>query len=308
MRDVLATFVDRKTELSRFCEMLESDEKPVMVVWGDLGMGKSSLLARLIHECSVRNLRKAEVFVTRDRFNTYLKIMRKVRDDLGAKFFPKFTQLVNFFFPEDPTLPLPAPTINLNLGGTGAQSVLEQAKIENSTIRGSIANVIVEGDIVIKDFMSNDPRRDMNVTPEQQSERMVILTDAFIENLTPLLKDEKLVIFFDDIQELTAETNTWLWGELVRALKTGKMQNARLVLCGQAKPQLEGDAAMFVKEAPLKPLEVPDIVQYLERSRLRAEERASTAETLFAMTDGIPSRVAIGLDSIFEKFPDKKER
>ena len=305
MRDVLSTFVDRKTELSRFCEMLKSDQKPVMVIWGDDGMGKSSLLARLIHECSAQNVRKAEVFATRDRFNTYLKIMRKVRDDLGVKFFPKFTQLVNFFFP-DPTVPLPPPTINVNLSG-GAQSVLDRAKIENTTIGGSIANVIVEGDIVIRDFGSNDPRRDMNLTQEQQSERMLLLTDAFIENLTPLLKDELLVIFFDDIQELTAETNTWLWDEMIRALKSGKLQNVRLVLCGRSKPQLQGDAALFVKEAALKPLEVPDIEQYLERSRLRAQDRASTAETLFAMTDGIPFKVAMGLDAIFEKFPDKRE-
>ena len=97
MRDVLAAFVDRQAELGRFCEMLETDEKPIMIVWGDDGIGKSSLLARLIHECATRKLRRAEVFATKSRFNTYLEILRKIRDDLGPEFFSSFTQLVNYF-------------------------------------------------------------------------------------------------------------------------------------------------------------------------------------------------------------------
>ena len=100
MRDVLAAFVDRQAELGRFCEMLENDEKPIMIVWGDVGIGKSSLLARLIHECALRKLRRAEVFASKNRFNSYLEILRKIRDDLGPELFPNFTQLVNVFFPD----------------------------------------------------------------------------------------------------------------------------------------------------------------------------------------------------------------
>jgi hypothetical protein len=299
MRDVLAAFVDRQDELGRFCEMLESDEKPIMLVWGDDGIGKSSLLARLIHECSTRKLRKAEVFATKDRFNTSLKIMRKVRDDLGAEFFPKFTKLVNYFFP-DPAqpLPMPAPMPAININVSGAQNVLDGANLENVSIGGDVAGVIV-------DLMFNDPRQDMHISPRDQ---LIHLTDAFVENLAPLVQDQMLVILFDDVQELTAETYAWLWEELVRAVSSGKLKNVRFVLCGETKPELKGDARMMVKEAPLGPLAVDDVDLYLMRSGLRAEpnERRVIAEWLHSNTDGIPLEVAMRVDAYFQKHPDKR--
>src|SRR5207253_10582139 len=121
MRDVLAAFVDRHLELSRFCEMLESDEKPIMIVWGDDGIGKSSLLARLIHECASRKLHKSEVFVSKSRFNSYLEILRKIRDDLGPELFPNFTQLVNYIFPGP--LQLRAP-IKIEIGRASCREVM----------------------------------------------------------------------------------------------------------------------------------------------------------------------------------------
>jgi hypothetical protein len=296
MRDVLAAFVDRQAELGRFCEMLENDEKPIMLVWGDDGIGKSSLLQRLIHECSTRKLRKAEILATKDRFNTWLKIMRKVRDDLGAEFFPKFTQLVNYFFP-DPAQALPMPAININV--SGAQSVLERAKLENVTIGGDVTGVMV------KDLMINVPRQDMHISPRDQ---LVYLTDAFVENLAPLVEDQMLVILFDDVQELTAETYAWLWEELVGAATSGKLKNVRFVVCGQTKPELKGDARMMVKEAPLGPLAVDDVDLYLMRSGLRAEanERRVIAEWLHSDTDGIPLEVATQVDAYFQKHPDRR--
>ena len=57
----LAEFVDRTAEMERFRRMLESDEKHIMVVWGDAGMGKTTLRLRMVHECAGRSVRKAEV-------------------------------------------------------------------------------------------------------------------------------------------------------------------------------------------------------------------------------------------------------
>lgn len=296
MKDVLATFVDRTAELGRFNEMLASDEKPIMVVWGEDGIGKSSFLARLIHECSAQQLRKAEVFATKDRFNTYLKIMRKIRDDVGADLFPDFTRMVNFFFP-DPTQPAPAPTVNINV--SGAQSVLDRARLEGVNVSGDIAGVIV------KDLMINIPRPDMDLKPR---ERMIYLTDAFIQNLAPAVKDKLLVILLDDIHEWPEETHQWLWNELVGALRTGRVTNLRLVVCCRTKVPLAADTGMIVKEAALKPLELTDIENYLERSRLEPEEIRVLAKMLWATSKGIPLAVAAALDAYFEAFPEKRAR
>ena len=295
MRDVLAAFVDRQAELGRFCEMLESDEKPIMIVWGDDGIGKSSLLLRLIHECASRKLRKAEVFASRTRFNTYLEILRKIRDDLGPELFPNFTQLVNCLFPN----PLqPRAPIKIDIGG-GAQSVLERAKLENVTIHGDVAGVI------IKDFMINVPDPSMNI-PLQ--DRMNLLTTEFLKDLAPIVQNEMLVVLFDDIQELTDETYKWLWEGIISALEEGRLKNIRFVLCGRAKPQLEGAAVLSVKEAPLQPLGLSDVENYLDRIGHVEEGRLAAAQMLWAASGGVPLKVAKAVDSYFEFFKDKRVR
>jgi hypothetical protein len=293
MRDVLAAFVDRQAELGRFCEMLDRDEKPIMIVWGEDGIGKSSFLQRLIHECASRKLRKAEVFVSKSRFNTYLEILRKIRDDLGPELFPNFTQLVNYVFPN----PLqPRAPIKIEIGG-GAQSVLERAKLENVTIHGDVAGVI------IKDCMINVPDPALNI-PAQ--DRMNLLTAEFLKDLAPVVQSEMLVVLFDDIQELTDETYKWLWDGIISGLEEGRLKNIRFVLCGRVKPQLEGAAALSVKEAPLQPLGLPDIEAYLERSGHVADGRSDVAKMLLINSKGIPLTVALQLDAYFQVFPEKR--
>ena len=294
MRDVLASFVDRQAELGRFCEMLESDEKPIMIVWGEDGIGKSSFLARLIHECASRKLRKAEVFVSRSRFNSYLEILRKIRDDLGPELFPNFTGLVNVLFP-DPLQPRAPIKIEIS----GAQSVLERARLENVTIHGDVAAVI------IKDNMFNTLDPNLNI-PLQ--DRMNLLTAQFLKDLAPVVQNEMLVVLFDDIQELTDETYKWLWAGIISALDEGGLKNIRFVLCGRTKPQLEGAAALSVKEAPLQPLGLPDVENYLERIGHVEDGRLAAAQMLWAASGGVPLKVALAADSYFEFFKDKRVR
>jgi hypothetical protein len=293
MRDVLAAFVDRHVELGRFCEMLENDEKPIMIVWGEDGIGKSSFLARLIHECASRKLRKAEVFASKSRFNNYLEILRKIRDDLGPDLFPNFTQLVNYVFPN----PLqPRAPVKLEIAG-GAQSVLERARLENVTIHGDVAGVI------IKDCMINVPDPSLNIPPQ---DRMNLLTAEFLKDLAPIVQNEMLIVLFDDIQELTDETYRWLWEGIISALDEGRLKNIRFVLCGRVKPQLEGAAALSVKEAPLQPLALPDIEAYLELCGHVTEGRVDVAKMLLINSKGIPLTVALQVDTYFQVFPEKR--
>src|SRR6266478_2140375 len=92
----LAEFVNRKAEMARFCEMLDGHDKLIMLISGDSGLGKSSLFARMIHECAVRNRKKSEVVWTDTRPHDYMAVMRKIRDDFGSHLFKPFTDLINF--------------------------------------------------------------------------------------------------------------------------------------------------------------------------------------------------------------------
>jgi hypothetical protein len=71
---------------------------------------------------------------------------------------------------------------------------------------------------------------------------------------------------------------------------------------------LKGNARMMVKEAPLGPLAVDDVDNYLARSGLRAEpnDRRMIAEWLHNSTEGIPGEVAVEVDRYFLKHPDKQ--
>src|SRR5687767_12657252 len=110
----LAEFVDRTEELARFCRILESTEKYIMVVWGEPGIGKTSLRLRMVHECAQRKLRKAEIVCGGTRTTGYLAFMRKIRDDVGLEYFNAFSDYANFL-----TDPNYKPQISLNINVQG---------------------------------------------------------------------------------------------------------------------------------------------------------------------------------------------
>src|SRR5437899_1373873 len=132
-----------------FCNMLDVDDVSIMVVTGDGGIGKSSLLARMMHECAQRKLRRADVVWTETRSHDYLAIMRKIRDDVGVESFHAFTDLVNYFT-------VPRYELSINVTGVRSIEVARGAAIEGSTV-GDIAGVI------IKDSMLTIPRTDMAI-------------------------------------------------------------------------------------------------------------------------------------------------
>ena len=130
----LREFVDRDREMAAFIRMLTSGERPIMVVWGESGIGKTSLLMRMVHECSTRRLRKAEVAWKDTSPHDYLAVMRKIRDDVGAEYFPAFTDLVNFYHEAGYQ-----PKLQLTLAIEGSSiSVGENMRLERSKV-GDIA-------------------------------------------------------------------------------------------------------------------------------------------------------------------------
>lgn len=279
-RALLEEFVNREQELRRFSQLLEDLEKHIMSVWGDSGIGKSSLLARMIHECAQRRLRKAEVVWTETRPHDYMAIMRKIRDDLGVEAFQRFTDLINF-------LTVPRYDLKISVEGMRGISVAQGAKIEGSQT-GDIAG------IVVKDSMFIAPRSDMAV-PE--AERMARLTDRFVEDLQAYAANQQLVVFFDAIEKMSPDTEKWVWGELLTAVCEGRISNVKFILCGQKRPTLTREWRNFVEEAELHPLGLEPITLYLEKRGVEKASREAVAEMLLVATKGKISQIAEYVDA-----------
>ncbi|MGH6892581.1 MAG: AAA family ATPase [Dongiaceae bacterium] len=265
---LLAEFVDREDEMARFVRMLEDKTRGLLVIWGDGGVGKSSLQAKMKHELARRTLRKAEIVWTDTYGHDYLAIMRKLRDDLGVGHFKPFTDLVNFFT-------VPEYRLTVNLEGAGKVSVLEGARIEGSTV-GDVAG------IVIKDLMLVAPRADKEI-PE--AERLTRLTATFVPCLAAATATQPCVVFFDAVEKMTADTERWIWGELLGRCRDGQLPNVKFVLCGRKEPQLDRTWSRACEVKQLRPLEREHIVAYLEKRGI-VEGREALADLLVVVSHG----------------------
>lgn len=280
----LAEFVDREEELRRFCGLLEGGGKSVMMICGDGGVGKSSLLARMIHECALRRLRRSEVTWTDTRNHDYLGVMRKVRDDLGLASFATFTDLVNFFT-------VPQYRLNVVVEGGAQIAVAAGARIQGSSV-GDVAGIL------IKDLMLSAPRGDMAVP---DSERMARLTDAFVADLgRDLAAQGPLVLLLDAAEKMSEETERWIWGELLGAARDGRLPGLFTVLSGRQRPTLSRDWLALVEQAELKPLAREHILTYLERRGVDAESRPAVADMLLISTQGNVLQIATYVDAFLE--------
>jgi len=281
----LAEFVNRDDEIRAFCNILEAGDPLILALWGGGGLGKSSLLARMIHECALRRLRKAEVIWTDTRNHDYLAIMRKIRDDVGPSFFNKFTGLINYFT-------VPQYKLNIKVDNVQSIEVAKNAQIEGSTV-GDIAGVI------IKDSMLVIPRSDMAV-PEP--ERLARLTDSFVECFTVALSSgPPLVVFFDSVEKMTQDTRKWVWSELLGGVRDGRLQNVRFVLCGREEPpqDLDRDLQLILEEVELKPLALDHIIEYLEKRGVDENLCEDLAMMLMGPTQANPLRIANEVDKYF---------
>ena len=275
----LAQFVDRVSEIERFCELLDTKQKPIMTVCGDGGIGNTSLLARMLRECARRKIRRSEVVWTDIRNHDYLAIMRKIRDDIGLEHFKPFTNLVNYFTD---------PLYDLKITFQGSSSLADQSHFTNSTVR-DMANVM------IKDSLLVAPRTDINITA---NERMIRLTDQFMDNLATTTENIPLVVFFDSVEKMTMETSRWVRCELLQAIAERQLSNIWVILCGRTQLEYDPEMKVMIEETKLQPLQRSDIVDYLAKRGLAESQHADIADTLFVSTGGNPRQIAVYVDAL----------
>lgn len=287
---LLGQFVDRSAEMALFQQVLDGDDLPAMVVTAASGMGKSALLMRMVHECALRHLIKAELEWTSIDVLDYLTTLRRLRDALGVDHFSAFTDLVNYYTDESYH---PRLEVNINLQG-GSIEMAQGAQISGSTV-GDIAGV------VLRDNNFNIQRSDIGVPDGVRRER---LTQRFLEGLAALSRDAMVVVFFNATEKMSEITYQWLWGQLLKPLVDGVLPKVRVVLLGQRPPPGRadlGDLAELIALAELKPLGLSDIDTYIGKratgvAQISEETRRGLAKMLLLVTQGRPADVASAMD------------
>lgn len=282
----LAEFVDRAAEIDLYCEVLDRGDPPIMVVFADTGMGKTSLLLRMVHECAQRKLRKAEVWWTDTLVYDYMAVLRKLRDDLGVDHFGAFTDLINYYTDTNYQ-----PRLDININLQGSVQVAGGAQFSGSSV-GDIAGIVVRDNMIVVQ------RPDIAVPLEVRREQ---LTRRFLDALRELSSRECVVLFFDAVEKMSDITNQWLWEQLLLPVRDGVLPNVRAVLCGQRRPPEERDWTDFLALAELKPLGLDDIDAYIAkrtagRMLMSDETRQALAKMLAVVTRGRPADVASSID------------
>jgi len=270
-------------EMGRFCEILQTRSKPIVFVSGATGVGKSSLLARMIHECSLRAVPKTEIVWTETNNPDHLYIMRTIRDNLGAQYFARFTSLVNGYYDARSKL-------DLTLNTSGSITVAAGAEIQNATT-GDIAGVVV------RDCMFVVPRPDLGVSENERRQR---LTQRFLADLAAFTQGSPTVLFFDAVEKMTDETRNWMWVDFMAAVRDGTVANAVCVFLGQKPPDLDRDTRLVVQRFELGPLALDDIEEYLKKRNVACQSPHELARMIMAATKGHLADVANLVDSYQE--------
>jgi hypothetical protein len=255
---LLAEFVDRSTEMALFERVLDNADQPVMAVTAASGMGKSSLLMRMVHECAQRAVLKAEVEWSATGVMDYLTVLRHLRDALqagagpdGPSAFSAFTDLVSYYTQDNYT---PRLDINVNLQG-GSVQVAGGASISGSTVGDIAAVVLRDNNITVQ-------RADLAVSDEVRRAR---LTERFQQGLAQLSATRPVVLFFNTNEKLTDVTHDWLWDLLLKPVLSGQLAQVRAVVLGHRAPPDHPDWQDLIAHAPLAPLGLADIDLYIAK-------------------------------------------
>src|SRR5262245_35031032 len=197
----LRNFVNRKAEKQSFCNMLDRDDRYILLISGESGVGKSLLFAWMIRECELRNRKKAEVIWSDFRPHNYLAIMQKICDDFGRELFQPFIDLINHFAARDSD----ARHHDVKISVEGSVQVGQGLQMSQSSAR-NVAGVVIEHLNLVGDM----------AVPE--AERLIRLTDCFLESFAAALANEPLVVFFDAVEKMDESTRKWVWSELLKAV------------------------------------------------------------------------------------------
>jgi len=289
----LFDFVNRADELDRFRALvekpLEARRERILIFHGPKGIGKTLLLDRIAHECSLRAVPMARISFEGGMYNNYLRIMRAIREQLGAAAFADWTELVNYYYPARPTA-----DVTLRVESAPGRSQVNVQAADDVTVGGDLVG---GNKIEIRDNFIFVPRGDVDPTLIQDS-----LTDKLIEVLERFVQSKAAVFLFDSVDhnDFDPLTRRWLWQSLIdRASRLGGLGLVPVVALVQ-RPQLERALEVYTKQQELKPLSRGHVEEYLRRRDVPTELVSGAAMVILTETEGSPARMAEATEKILE--------
>jgi hypothetical protein len=205
----LSPFLDRDTEIATFRQMLDHSENRILLLQGPQGMGKSWLLndmRRICHECGVASVLvdfSSPVLAQPDR------VIRHLRERIGGRFAERISEaemrLQRDFSITDGSLAYQARdfvrSVPMGLQAAGAGAAIGSSVEVGRDFVGRDAITISNSPITIY------PGGSAALASEEiEARRNITLHDALID----LLKQQRLVIFFDQYDNATDLVKQWL--------------------------------------------------------------------------------------------------
>lgn len=277
----LIEFVDRQEVLSAFHGLVSGvlNSKRIMLLRGSKGMGKSFLLRRLQSQCQELGVRHVRIEMADPRGVDDIKIMRDVRDGLGAEDFKPFTDLLNYYTTEGYSLKLKVEVI----GRGGPQGSVVSVQ-DNASVAGVVAG---RDAIVIRDNNLSAPRRDIEVDRRRMQDA---LTRRFLEGLIAVCSRQQAVCLFDDVDQLEETTAFWLWRDFL-----GQMlpQTSFLtVLTAVSYPLVDRWVSSLIEETAVSSLPEVYVAEYLQRRGVPKEDRKGVTGVIVTNFGGDPEEMA----------------
>ena len=290
MPKIIDWFVNRTKQYDFFWKMSSLETpKRILLVEAPTQMGKTWLVQRLYHECSIKKMPVALFNFHDRRAWDYLTLVRQARDQMGAEPFNALTAVING-----------VTSVNLQMPSGASGNVDLKVATNGGQISGSSVNVgDVAGGNIVKDnffFIQND-----SAIARQQIELRI--TDAFISCLTALTQTQSTVLLFDSYEELeaNAEADQWLRTNLFTRVRDGKLPNVVVVIAGQTVPQLDDAYSDCKIITRLDLFEEQHVADYLKRRGLDALD----ANTIFSVSKGQPGFLAMLADNATAKKDDE---
>jgi hypothetical protein len=261
----LASFVDRTEDVAAFKAFLHERDRIVFWVSGESGIGKTTLLTKIVIETLPPGLLVIELSGSTGRQLEPFDLMRTISSQINGIAFSRFRNAVT---------ERKGNNIVVDVAPSTAIAVGSHASFLNSQV-GSISGLHVE-------------TLNVNITPTPESifaqNEINRITDLFLEDLSECDLRPTL-ISVDAAERLSTRCKAWICEELVPAL-IDRIDNIKVLVCSQEQPSFSPHLQPFITVRHLNPVTVDVIKDYLKIHRVREDLLEGASQVLFLSTRG----------------------